>query len=40
MLICSPAGGTEIEDLSLNNPDLIHKVGVSIDEEFSDLSLD
>ena len=40
MLICSPAGGTEIEDLSLNNPDLIHKVGVSIDEEFSDISLD
>ena len=33
-LICSSAGGTEIEDISKKNPELILKISTSIKEEF------
>ena len=39
MLICSSSGGTEIEDISKNNPELIHKIGVPINNKFSNKEL-
>ena len=36
VLICSSSGGTEIEAISKNSPDLIYKAWVSIHQQFSD----
>ena len=36
VLICSSSGGTEIEDISKNSPNLIYKAWVSIHQQFSD----
>lgn len=37
MLIASPAGGMDIEDVAINSPELIKKISIDIFEGISDV---